>query len=118
MLVHVRRGALAAGTAAALSVLVAAPAAAHIHPFNPAASCAPQETGAGNEAEAFFNAPGIAEHWDIVDLVPGAPGTQFLIQWSNPGKADDSRGAVGGLGLLTGNPGRDTAAANCARPKS
>ncbi|HET7728313.1 MAG TPA: hypothetical protein VFK54_13415 [Candidatus Limnocylindrales bacterium] len=118
MPVQIRRFALAAGTAAAISVLAAAPAAAHIHPFNPAASCAPEETGAGNEAESFFNAPGIAEHWDIVDLVPGAPGTQFLIQWSNPGKAQDSKGAVGGLGLITGNPGLDKATANCATPKS
>lgn len=118
MVSHVRRGASAAGTALMLSALVAAPAAAHIHPFNPAASCAPEETGAGNEAEAFFHAPGIAEHWEVVDLLPGVPGIQFLIQWSNPGKADASNGAVGGLGLILGNPGRDTAAANCATPKS
>lgn len=118
MSARIRRFTVAAGTAAALTALVAAPAAAHIHPFNPAASCAPQETGAGNEAESFFHAPGIAEHWEIVDLVPGAPGTQFLIQWSNPGKADDSQGAVGGFGLITGNPGLDKATANCATPKS
>lgn len=91
-------------------------ASAHLHPFNPAAACAPSTTGAGNEAQAFFTAPGIQSHWTIVDLVPGAPGIQFLIPLSNPGKPDLSNGAI--ATPFAGNPGRDVASANCATPKS
>jgi hypothetical protein len=103
---------------AALAALAAMPAAAsaHLHPFNPAAACAPGD-GAGNEAEAFFNAPGVQEHWDLVDLVPEEPGTQFLIQLSNPGSADESSGAIAPPGIFQGNPGSETAPANCARPR-
>lgn len=100
-----------------LVAATAGTASAHLHPFNPAAACAPAETGAGNEAVSFFTAPGIVAHWDVVDLLPGVPGVQFLIQLSNPGKADDSSGAIGGTGIFTGNPGKAVASANCAQPK-
>jgi hypothetical protein len=108
-----------AAAGGALLALAAAPAAAsaHLHPFNPAAACAPEATGAGNEAAAFFSAPGVQEHWEIVDLAPEAPGTQFLIQLSNPGKADESSGAIAPPGIFVGNPGTATAAGNCAQPK-
>lgn len=108
-----------AAVGGALVGLAASPAAApaHVHPFNPAATCAPSETGAGNEAEAFFTAPGVQQHWDIVDLVPEAPGTQFLIPLSNPGNADESSGAIAPPTLFTGNPGTATATDNCAHPK-
>jgi len=95
-----------------LIALGAGTVAAHIHPFNPAAACAPEETGAGNEAQAFFTAPGIQKHWNMTDLLPDVPGVQFLIQLANPGKADDALGST----LFLGNPGTD--AANCATPKS
>jgi hypothetical protein len=106
-------------TGGALVALAAVPAAssAHLHPFNPAAACAPSATGAGNEATAFFSAPGVQEHWEIVDLVPEEPGTQFLIQLSNPGRADESSGAIAPPGIFVGNPGTATAPGNCARPK-
>lgn len=112
-----RQFAFAMLTSVLLIAATAGTASAHLHPFNPAASCAPEETGAGNEALAFFTAPGIAAHWDVVDLLPGVPGVQFLIQLSNPGKADDSSGAIGGTGIFTGNPGTAVASANCAQPK-
>jgi hypothetical protein len=109
---------LAATAASAVALAAAAqPAAAHLHPFNPAAACAPSATGAGNEAEAFFTAPGVQEHWDIVDLVPEEPGTQFLIPLSNPGGADESSGAIAPPGTFLGNPGSATASGNCARPQ-
>jgi hypothetical protein len=104
------------GVLAAVAAMPAA-ASAHIHPFTPAAACAPEETGAGNEAEAFFSAPGVQEHWEIVDLVPGEPGIQFLIQLSNPGGADESSGAIAPPGIFLGNPGTATAPENCARPR-
>jgi hypothetical protein len=111
-----RRTLAAGGVLAALAVMPAA-ASAHLHPFTPAAACAPEGTGAGNEAEAFFAAPGVQEHWDIVDLVPEEPGTQFLIQLSNPGSADESSGAIAPPGIFLGNPGTATAPDNCARPR-
>ena len=108
-----------AATGGAVVALAAVPAAAsaHLHPFNPAAACAPSASGAGNEAEAFFSAGGVQEHWDIVDLVPEEPGTQFLIQLSNPGAADESSGAIAPPGIFLGNPGTATATGNCARPQ-
>jgi hypothetical protein len=89
-------------------------ASAHLHPFNPAAACAPERTGAGNEAVSFFFAPGIVEHWNVVDLRPDIPGVQFLIQISNPGKADQSRGAIAVPGIFAGNPGVVPATTHCA----
>jgi hypothetical protein len=80
----------------------------------PATACAPDSTGAGNEAGAFFVAPGIIEHWDIVDLLPDEPGIQFLIQLSNPGKADESQGAIAPPGIFLGNPGVVMATTQCA----
>jgi hypothetical protein len=106
----------AAGGALLAVAAVPAAAPAHLHPFNAAAACAPAATGAGNEAAAFFSAPGVQEHWEIVDLSP-APGTQFLIQLSNPGRADESSGAIAPPGIFVGNPGSATAAGNCAQPK-
>lgn len=73
-----------------LVAATAGTASAHLHPFNPAAACAPAETGAGNEAVSFFTAPGIVANWS---------------------------GALGGTGIFTGNPGNAVASANCARPK-
>jgi hypothetical protein len=107
----------ATGGAVVALATVPAPATAHLHPFNPAAACAPSATGAGNEAEAFFTAPGVQKHWEIVDLVPEEPGTQFLIQLSNPGGADESSGAIAPPGIFLGNPGTTTAPSNCARPQ-
>lgn len=89
-------------------------AAGHLHPFNPAAACAPERTGAGNEALAFFFAPGIANHWDLTDLRPDIPGVQFLIQISNPGKADQSSGAIAVPAIFAGNPGVFPATTHCA----
>ena len=110
------RTAVVGSVLAALAVMPAA-ASAHLHPFNPAAACAPEATGAGNEAEAFFSARGVQEHWEIVDLVPEAPGTQFLIHLANPGSAEESSGTVAAPGIFLGNPGTATAPANCARPR-
>lgn len=110
-----KRIALAA-TFAAILVAVAYPglASAHLHPFNPAATCAPETTGAGNEAVAFFFAPGIVEHWNVQDLRPDIPGVQFLIQISNPGKADESQGAIAVPAIFAGNPGVFPATTHCA----
>lgn len=80
----------------------------------PASACAPSSTGAGNEAGAFFVAPGIIEHWNIVDLRADIPGVQFLIQLSNPGKADQSQGAIAPPGIFLGNPGVAVATTRCA----
>jgi hypothetical protein len=76
----------------AIAAVYPVAASAHLHPFNPAAACAPERTGAGNEAVSFIFAPGIVEHWNVEDLRPDIPGVQFLIQISNPGKADESQG--------------------------
>jgi hypothetical protein len=43
---------------------------------------------------SFFIAPGIVEHWNVEYLRPDIPGVQFLIQISNPGKADESQGVI------------------------
>lgn len=104
---------LAAGVAA-VAALLPAGAAGHLHPFVPATACAPDATGAGNEAGAFFVAPGIIEHWNIVDLLPEVPGIQFLIQLSNPGSADESQGAIAPPGIFLGNPGVVMATTRCA----
>ena len=104
------RPAVVGSVLAALAVMPTA-ASAHLHPFNPAAACAPEATGAGNEAAAFFSAPGVQEHWE------GVGGGPFLIQLSNPGKADESSGAIAPPGIFVGNPGTATAAGNCAQPK-
>ena len=98
---------------AAVAAVFPTGAAGHLHPFVPASACAPSSTGAGNEAGAFFVAPGIIEHWDIVDLDPSAPGTQFLIQLSNPGNADQSQGAIAPPGIFLGNPGVVVATTVC-----
>lgn len=89
-------------------------ASAHLHPFNPAAACAPESTGAGNEALAFFFAPGIVEHWDVVDLRPDIPGIQFLITISNRGKSASSQGAIAVPAIFVGNPGVFPATTHCA----
>ena len=99
---------------AAVAAVFPTGAAGHLHPFVPASACAPSATGAGNESVAFFVAPGIIEHWDIVDLLPGVPGIQFLIQLSNPGKADQSQGAIAPPGIFLGNPGVAMATTRCA----
>ena len=110
-----KRITLAATLAAPIAALVFPGAAlAHLHPFNPAATCAPEATGAGNEAEAFFFAPGIVEHWDVVDLRPDIPGVQFLITISNPGNASDSEGAIAVPAIFAGNPGVFPATTHCA----
>jgi hypothetical protein len=105
-----------AATLAATIVAVVFPvaASAHLHPFNPAATCAPESTGAGNEAEAFFFAPGIVEHWDVVDLLPEVPGVQFLITISNPGNSDGSQGVIAVPAIFAGNPGVFPATTHCA----
>lgn len=110
-----KRTALAAVLGAAIAA-IAYPGAgmAHLHPFNPAAACAPERTGAGNEAVSFFFAPGIVEHWDVVDLRPDIPGVQFLITISNPGKASASQGAIAVPGIFAGNPGVFPATTHCA----
>ena len=103
---------LACGLAAAAATAAApASAAAHLHPFNPAAACAPEATGAGNEAEAFFTATGVQAHWTITDLAPEIPGTQFIIQMSNPGNADQSSGEISDP--FGGNPGAAIAPQHC-----
>jgi len=95
-----------------ISVLFSAmPVMAHLHPLVPV-DCANGD-GAGNTAEAFFTAPGVQAHWDIVDLLPGVPGIQFLVPLSNPGKAGGSSGAVGFPAIFEG-PGVDPATSNCA----
>jgi hypothetical protein len=105
------RRVLACGlAAAAVAAAVPSTAAAHLHPFNPAAACAPEETGAGNEAAAFFTAPGVQGHWNITDLAPD-PGIQFIIQLSNPGKADQSSGEISDP--FGGNPGVAVAPLHC-----
>jgi hypothetical protein len=103
---------LACGLAAAVAAAaVPSTAAAHLHPFNPAAACAPGETGAGNEAAAFLTAPGVQDHWSITDLAPGVPGVQFIIQLSNPGEADQSSGEISDP--FGGNPGVAVAPQHC-----
>lgn len=103
---------LACGLAAAAAVAaVPSTAAAHLHPFNPAAACAPEETGAGNEAAAFFTAQGVQEHWSITDLNPATPEIEFIIQMSNPGKADQSAGEISDP--FGGNPGVAVAPEHC-----
>lgn len=95
-----------------VAVPLAGSASAHLHPFNPAAACAPEETGAGNESTAFFTAPGVQQHWEFVDLLP-APGVQFLVQQSNPGKAESSSGAAAFPAIVLGNPGVAQATSHC-----
>ena len=97
--------------AAAAAAALPSTAAAHLHPFNPAAACAPEETGAGNEATAFFTAPGVQEHWNVTDLAPEIPGIQFIIQMSNPGNADQSSGEISDP--FGGNPGVAVAPQRC-----
>ena len=80
----------------------------------PASACAPNTKGAGTEAGSLFVAPGIIEHWNIVDLLPGVPGIQFLIQLSNPGKADQSQGVIAPPEIFLGNPGVFVATTRCA----
>lgn len=99
---------------AAVAAVFPTGAAGHLHPFVPASACAPEATGAGNEAGSFFVAPGIIDHWNIVDLAPDIPGVQFLIQLSNPGKADQSQGAIAPPGIFLGNPGVAVATTRCA----
>jgi hypothetical protein len=103
-------------TVAMLAIAAVYPvaASAHLHPFNPAATCAPERTDAGNEAVSFFFAPGIVEHWDVEDLRPNIPGVQFLIQISNPGKADESQGVIAVPAIFAGNPGVFPATTHCA----
>ena len=110
-----KRTTLAAALAATIVAAVfPGAAAAHLHPFNPAATCAPASTGAGNEAESFFFAPGIVEHWNVVDLLPEVPGVQFLITISNPGNASNSQGAIAVPAIFAGNPGVFPATTHCA----
>ena len=106
-----RRMLACALAAAAAAAAVPSTAAAHLHPFNPAAACAPEQTGAGNEAAAFFTAPGVQAHWSITDLAPQIPGTQFIIQMSNPGNADQSSGEISDP--FGGNPGVAVAPQHC-----
>jgi hypothetical protein len=78
-------------------------AGAHLHPFVPAAGCAPDRTGAGNESEGIRTSP-----W--------APDSgAFIITESNPGNADASNGAI--ADPFAGNPGENTAEAHCADPE-
>jgi len=58
--------------------------------------------------------PRVQEHWNIEDLLPGVPGTQFLIPLSIPsdGQAADAIVPM----LFTGNPGTAKASGNCATP--
>ena len=98
----------------AIAAVYPVAASAHLHPFNPAATCAPERTGAGNEAVSFFFAPGIVEHWNVEDLRPDIPGVQFLIQISNPGKADASQGVIAVPAIFAGNPGVFPATTHCA----
>ena len=100
--------------ALAIAAVYPVAASAHLHPFNPAATCAPERTGAGNEAVSFFSAPGIVEHWNVEDLRPDIPGVQFLIQISNPGKADASQGVIAVPAIFAGNPGVFPATTHCA----
>jgi hypothetical protein len=110
-----KRVTLAAAFGAVLAAIVYPGAAgAHLHPFNPAAACAPERTGAGNEATSFFFAPGIVEHWDVTDLRPDIPGVQFLITISNPGKSSTSQGAIAVPAIFAGNPGVFPATTHCA----
>lgn len=109
-----RIGLAVAVVALAIAVVYPVAASAHLHPFNPAAMCAPEETGAGNEALSFFFAPGIVEHWNVEDLRPDIPGVQFLIQISNPGKADESQGVIAVPAIFAGNPGVFSATTHCA----
>jgi len=106
-----RRSVLVFGLAAVTAVASPVPASAHLHPFNPAAACAPATTGAGNESTAFFTAPGVQEHWTIVDEAPGVPGIQFLVPNANPGAADESQGAI--ADAAAGNPGVAVATQHC-----
>jgi hypothetical protein len=104
MMRGIRITALATGVALSGLFGPASVASAHLHPFVPAAQCAPERTGAGNEAEGIRQAP-----W-----VP-AEG-QFIVTTGNPGKVEDSAGAA--ATPLAGNPGVQTATAQCATPQT
>ena len=79
-------------------------AEAHLHPLVPF-TCAPDDTGAGNESAGIRNAPWVPEEG------------RFIVQHANPGKAEDSKGAAGAPALFGGNPGVGPATDNCEDPQ-
>lgn len=78
-------------------VLSVSPVLAHLHPFLPF-ECAPENTGAGNEAF-----PQNGENGQ--QFIPG------LIPLENPGKAEEHKN------FFEPNPGVDDATAHCADPQ-